>query len=105
MGSTSLSQAFSLAAASKLSFDAAFLAFDYLDYNDDAYVKILGLGGEELLFASSVAAVGDQGHTSWAHFTRGPLAVGNLCSGGRCSKYRRSRPQLFQSASNRQHQH
>ena len=77
MGSTSLSQAFSLAAASKLSFDAAFLAFDYLDYNDDAYVKILGLGGEELLFASSVAAVGDQGHTSWAHFTRGPLAVGN----------------------------
>ena len=71
-----IQQSFALTAASQLSFDAAFLAFDYLDYNDDAYVIIRGLSGEEPVFVSSVAAVGDQGHTPWGHFTSGPLAIG-----------------------------
>lgn len=74
---TILSQAFSLASASLVSFDAAFLAFDYLDYNDDAYVKIYSLSGALELFAYSVADVGDQGHTTWLHRVSGPLAIGD----------------------------
>lgn len=74
---TMLSQAFSLTGESLLSFDAAFLAFDYMDYNDDAYVRIRSLSGDIDAFLSSVSAVGDQGHTPWTHFVSGPLAIGN----------------------------
>lgn len=72
-----LSQTFTLSAASFLSFDAAFLAFDYLPYDDDAYVRVYSVSTNEVMFASSVSAVGDQGHTSWAHFTSSLLGSGS----------------------------
>ena len=53
-----LSQAFSLSATSFVSFDAAFLAFDYAPYDDDAYVRVISLSSSETVFASSVGAVG-----------------------------------------------
>lgn len=74
---TTLSQAFTLGAASYLSFDAAFLAFDYAPYDDDGYVRIFSMAGSQVVFASSVGAVGDLGHTSWAHFTSGLLGAGD----------------------------
>lgn len=80
-----LSQAFTLSAAARISFDAAVLAFDYvaddgsggLLYNDDAYVRVFSLSTNEVIFASNVAAVGDLGHTSWARFTSRMLAAGD----------------------------
>ena len=78
---TLLFQPFSISVASRISFDAAFLAFDYAPYDDDAYVRVYRLGApeifSEILFASSVSAVGDQGHTSWARYTSGELAAGD----------------------------
>lgn len=83
---TLLSQAFTLSAASRISFDAAFLAFDEaadngagFDYNDDAYVRIYAVGGpfNEVVFASDVLTVGAYGHTSWLHFVSSQLAAGD----------------------------
>lgn len=74
---TTLIQSFALSGASRVSFDAAFLAFDYFPYDDDGYVRIFSTTSNEIVFASSVAAVGDLGHTSWARFTSGPLASGD----------------------------
>ena len=74
---TTLFQSFTLSAASRLSFDAAFLAFDYLPYDDDGYVRIFNMATSQVVFASSVSAVGDLGHTSWAHFTSADLASGD----------------------------
>lgn len=74
---TTLSQAFTLSAPSRLSFDAAFLAFDYFPYDDDGYVQITSTSTSQIVFASSVSAVGDLGHTSWAHFTSGVLGSGD----------------------------
>ena len=74
---TTLSQAFTLTTASRLSFDAAFLAFDYFPYDDDGYVRIFSTSSNQVVFASSVSAVGDQGHTSWARFTSSTLGSGD----------------------------
>jgi hypothetical protein len=75
---TTLSRSFSLLTASVLSGDAAFLAFDYLpDYDDDAYVRVRKAGSDQVLFASSIGAVGDYGHTDWTHFTSGTLSSGS----------------------------
>lgn len=74
---TVLHQAFSLTGAMKVAFDAAFLAFDYDPYDDDAYVRIYSLASDEVVFASSVLAVGDLGHTKWARFTSSLLAAGD----------------------------
>lgn len=53
--------------------DAAFLAHDYLPYNDDAFVSISD--GPTQLFFSSIGAVGDYGSSGWVHFTH-TLAAG-----------------------------
>ncbi len=74
---TVLSQAFELTALSTVSGSAAFLAFDYAPYDDDAFVQIVSVSTNELLFSSSVGAVGDYGHTPWTNFVSGPLAAGN----------------------------
>lgn len=74
---TLLFQPFTLTVNSRMSFFAAFLAFDYAPYDDDAYVRVFSLTSSETVFASSVGAVGDQGHTSWARFTSGELAAGD----------------------------
>jgi hypothetical protein len=80
-----LSQAFSLAAASRISFDAAFLRFDVasdngdgtFSFNDDAYVRIYSATTDEVVFASSVLSVGDGFSTPWAVFTSSKLAAGD----------------------------
>lgn len=74
---TLLSQAFSISDPSFLSGDAAFLAFDYLPYDDDAFVRVYSASTNEVVFASSVAAVGDYGHTSWIPFSTGTLTAGD----------------------------
>ncbi|WP_293905548.1 PEPxxWA-CTERM sorting domain-containing protein [Phenylobacterium sp.] len=73
---TTLSQTFDILGPSRISGDAAFLAFDTLPYDDDAYVRIFDATTSHLLFASSVAAVGDNGHTDWTSFTSGRLGAG-----------------------------
>lgn len=65
---------FTLDVQSELSLDAAFLAFDYGDYNDGAYVQVIG-PANAVLFLSSVQAVGDLGHTPWTNVS-GTLAAG-----------------------------
>lgn len=65
---TTLSQAFTLSAQSTLTFDAAFLAFDSLPFDDDAYVRIFDQTSNLVVFQSSVGAVGDFGHTGWQSF-------------------------------------
>lgn len=74
---TTLSQVFTVSERSRLSFSAAFLAFDYLPYDDDGYVRIFSNASNEVVFASSVTAVGDLGHTSWATFVSGALDAGS----------------------------
>jgi len=78
-GYTLLSQAFSLTNASYLSFDAAFLAFDYIDYDDDAFVRVrnIGTNATTVLFSSSVSAVGDNGHTPWTRVYSDLLLAGD----------------------------
>lgn len=67
------SDTFTLDARSRVSLDAAFLAFDYFDetspYNDDAFVRIVGAGGG-VLFTSTVQAVGSLWHTPWTNVSR-----------------------------------
>lgn len=80
-----LSQAFSLSTAARISFNAAFLRFDEasdngdgtFSFNDDAYVRIYSASTNEVVFASSVRDVGDDFSTPWALFTSGKLAAGN----------------------------
>jgi len=67
---TTLSQSFTLFAASLVSFDTAFLAFDSLPYDDDGYVRIFNQDTNDIVFQSSVTAVGDFGHTDWQTFSR-----------------------------------
>ena len=74
---STLSQTFTLAGGGYVSFDAAFLAFDYLPYDDDAYVRVYNAATNAILFASSVAAVGDQGHTPWTRAASGLLGAGS----------------------------
>lgn len=74
---TVLRQAFTVTKLTRVGFDAAFLAFDYDPYDDDAYVRILSSGSDQVVFASSVLAVGDLGHTDWARFTSELLGAGD----------------------------
>jgi hypothetical protein len=74
---TTLSQAFTITSQTRVRFDAAFLAFDYAPFNDDAYVRVYSLGGEEIVFASSVLAVGDQGHTDWRRYVSSLIGPGD----------------------------
>ena len=73
---TTLSQAFELTEFSQLTGDAAFLAFDSLPYDDDAFVRIFDGATHHVLFASNVSAVGDFGHTHWTPFASGRLGPG-----------------------------
>lgn len=74
---TLLSQPFEVLVASSLSGNAAFLAFDYLPYDDDGFVRVYSASTDQIVFASSVGAAGDFGHTTWTSFTTGPLAPGS----------------------------
>jgi hypothetical protein len=76
---TLLSQTFSLGAASVVSFDAAFLAFDYLDHDDSGYVRLINADTLDVIldFSSSVGVVGDTLSTPWTHFASGVLGAGN----------------------------
>jgi hypothetical protein len=65
---TTLSQTFSAVAGQTLSGSAFFKANDTEDFNDDAYVKLIGANGLEL-FSSSVSAVDDYGSTPWTSFS------------------------------------
>lgn len=69
-GYATLSQLFTLKEASILSFNAAFLAFDDTDHNDDAYVRVFDALTNAVLFQSSVLAVDSFGHGDWATFSR-----------------------------------
>lgn len=73
---TVLSQVIDLATASKISGSAAFLAFDYLPYDDDAFVRIVSATTNDVVFQSSVTVVGDYGHTTWTSFTSTTLVAG-----------------------------
>lgn len=65
---TTLSHNFTLLGAGTVEGDAAFLAFDYLPYDDDAYVRIFDLITSLTVFSASVGSVGDYGETGWTHF-------------------------------------
>ncbi len=57
---------------------AAFIANDYLPFDDEAYVKILDLSGAvlETPWYSSVTNVGDYGFTQWTHWQSTQLTQG-----------------------------
>jgi hypothetical protein len=63
------SSAFTIGETSILSLDAAFLGFDYADYFDDAYIRVLGAGGGGL-FATGIEFLGEFGRTEWASYSR-----------------------------------
>ena len=62
---STLEQSFHLQAGDVLTGDAAFLAADYLPFNDDAYLSI----GGTVLGTASVATVGNYGSTGWLNFS------------------------------------
>lgn len=66
---TTLSQTFTLLTAGTLSGDAAFLAFDYMPYDDDSYVRIFDINTSQTVFSASVGSVGDYGATGWTRFS------------------------------------
>ena len=63
-----LTQTFELTYAMVLSGWAAFVAYDGLPFNDEVSVYLEGFA-DTPLFASNVAAVGDQGDTPWTSFS------------------------------------
>lgn len=73
---TELSQTFTVNAAFRISGSAAFLAFDYLPYDDVALIHVFGPSGTRVLFTSSVATVGDYGASGWRTFESDVLAAG-----------------------------
>lgn len=73
---TELSQTFTVNAAFRISGSAAFLAFDYLPYDDVALIRLIGLSGSRVLFSSSVSTVGDYGASGWRTFESDLLAAG-----------------------------
>lgn len=74
---TLLSQDFTIVGQGVLSGDAAFLAFDALPYDDNAMVRVFNATTNQVVFASSVTAVGDYGHTHWTGFQTGLLSAGD----------------------------
>jgi hypothetical protein len=69
-GYTTLSQLFTLGVASVVAFDAAFLAFDDTDHNDDAYVRIYNALTNAVVFQSNVQAVDNFGRSDWMRFSQ-----------------------------------
>lgn len=68
---TTLSQTFTLAGAATLGLDAAFLAFDDPDFDDDGYVRIFDATHNFLLFQYDiVAAGGNDASTPWTHVSQ-----------------------------------
>ncbi|MFH1245595.1 MAG: PEP-CTERM sorting domain-containing protein [Candidatus Omnitrophota bacterium] len=67
---TTLSQSFSILQNWGIDGWAAFDAGDYLPYNDNAWVKILGANGAELStpWSASVSTVGDYGDGAWTYW-------------------------------------
>ncbi len=62
---STLEQSFALQAGDVLTGNAAFMAGDYLPFDDDAYLSI----GGNVLGTASVATVGDYGTTGWLNFS------------------------------------
>ena len=48
---------------------AAYLARDYVPYEDDSYVRIYDSLTSLVVFSQSVSTVGDYGRTPWTHFS------------------------------------
>lgn len=71
---STVSQAFTLLTAMSVSGDAAFLGFDYLPYDDDAYVRIFQTMGQVQpasdgnVFYASIGTAGTYGDTGWTRF-------------------------------------
>jgi hypothetical protein len=65
---TTISQTFNMTAGQTLSGAAAFLAHDYLPYDDNAYAAITGTSGSKTLFSADVALTGDYGSTPWTYW-------------------------------------
>ncbi|MBT6337684.1 MAG: PEP-CTERM sorting domain-containing protein [Desulfobacula sp.] len=73
----SISQSLTWNTGDTIAFDWAFLAFDYMPFNDFAYFKVEGTKYELL---SSVSNVGDYGETGWLNYsyTFGSNGSGNI---------------------------
>lgn len=65
---TTLSQTFTISTRSSVTGNTAFLGFDVLPNNDDGFVKLIGAGGTQTLFAANIASVGAFGSTGWQSF-------------------------------------
>jgi hypothetical protein len=76
---TLVSQGFSLTAGNSISGYAAFLAFDYLPFNDNAFVRILDSSNNIVAtpWSASVATVGDFGNTPWQSWNWTALTSGS----------------------------
>lgn len=73
---TILRQTFSVVSAFRLSGFAAFVGFDYLPYDDSAFVQLLGDGGRTVLFTASIGVVGDYTGGPWTAFSSDVLGAG-----------------------------
>lgn len=65
---TTLSQTFTITTRSSITGNTAFLGFDVLPNNDDGFVKLIGAGGTQTLYAASIASVGAFQSTGWQTF-------------------------------------
>lgn len=67
---TTLSQTFEASEGDKISGWAFFETWDYIPYNDDAYVRIIDSGGTvvDTMFYASVETVGNWGKTPWTNW-------------------------------------
>lgn len=65
---TTLSQTFTVTTRSSVTGNTAFLGSDVLPHNDDGYVKLIGAGGTQTLFAASIGSVGAFQSTGWQSF-------------------------------------
>lgn len=76
-GPTTLSRTFHVSAPTRVAGFAAFLAFDYLPYDDEASIRIVGLQSQEMFRVRiSDPAVGDFGRTPWTYFESDILEAG-----------------------------
>jgi hypothetical protein len=76
---TTLSRQFTVSGSGSLSFEAAFLAFDTSDFNDDGFVRVTNDDDPSQvfnLFHLSNADVGDNASSGWTPFTQ-TLAAGH----------------------------
>ena len=75
---TTLTQTLNMSAGETINGQAAFVSFDYMPWNDDAYVQILDSNGSTLAtpWSSDVATVGDYGNGPWTYWSWSPKAQG-----------------------------